>query len=131
MSTSDMLWKMHKAKARRLGRDEGRCAASYHLPGSPEDALEILIIADREQRSDGTVATLDEMYRAPDLSGEFADDPTDVWEMLDAEPPADADEFAESDAELSEDWVTAASEAFYGAIVAQAADYLRSWIDGR
>jgi hypothetical protein len=127
---SDAEYERLKGKAQCAGRDAGRSGASWVGVDSPEDALETLRLGRDQLDRTGKTATLDERYnRPPDLSGEFAGDPDDIWEEIGEAPPDDEDAFAEEDAELAAIWIDAATSAFYEAIDAQAADYLRNWID--
>lgn len=121
------------ARAARDGRDVARAAASWLAPDSPEDALEILRMARDGLDRHGKTATLDERYRPPDLSGEYADDPTgrDMLAGAGFDRYAYSDE-AEADLaeqEIADAWDDAVYNAFYGAIETQAHYYLTAWLN--
>ena len=120
-------------RAEEAGRTVGRNAASWLVPESPEDALEILRMARDEIDRNGRPRMLEERYRSPSLSGEYSDDPTapDVLKDAGFNRYAYSDE-AEADVaetEILDAWDDAVAGAFYGAIETQARDYLSEWLN--
>lgn len=59
-------------EAKRLGRDAGEAAASWCIDGNTTDETKAKILKGYE---DGDPEVMD-MFRLPDLSGEWADGPT-------------------------------------------------------
>lgn len=97
------------ALASELGADAGRAAASWATDGNTTPATYRRILQGIE---DGDPEVLD-AYRVPDLSGEYAGDPTPrtLADELGIDPASD--DWADLEADLCDAWIDGASVGFW------------------
>lgn len=111
--------------ARRDGRSAGENAASWVFDGNTSAETYARVLRGLE---DGDPETLN-VLRVPNLSGEYADDPTprSLAEDYGIEDRADLDADARADleAEVADAWETAATDAFFYAVEKTARRALR------
>jgi len=100
------------AEARKLGADAGNAGASWCYDGNtkPEWYAHVL-----KGIRDGDPAVYD-MFRVPDLSGEFADTPTDRTLAADLDLDLDDDDDRLTLDDACDAYIEAASEAFWSDI---------------
>jgi len=103
---SATAWDVTLAEARRLGAGAGRNAASW-IDIDAGIASKILTGI-----TDGDPEVMD-MFREPDLSGEFADDYSSMNLAGDLDLDPDAEDAAEALTEAEDEWLAAASETFW------------------
>lgn len=73
MTTTDTKVELYMAGAREIGREHGRNAASWAADGNTTDEHRRNVL---RMMDDGDPEAYDYLPRVPNLSGEFADDPT-------------------------------------------------------
>jgi hypothetical protein len=106
---SDSTYDQIMRDAASLGRDAGKCLASWAFDGNTSEETYQLI---KKGLDNGDPAIIDR-FRSPDLSGEYSGDPSPGW--LAQELGINDDDFHILD-DACDAWQIAADEAFWAEI---------------